>query len=363
MSAPDSPQAFATEFWCAGLPLASRRPLDDAERARIAAQASRLMNLLVAIAMLAVATLAWPFVFAATPGGNALFQSFTWAGLLWFASWVLFLPACLVLGRDVRRNWARRAADLRAGEAFVFAGRVPDEPQRTREQRRLIRLGALTPWPNEDQQLVVFATSRSVHVLDSRGRDRFLPAWVHEVAPAPAYAYRVRLPQNFLRVAEQPELQFERRSLAEGEVAELRAYVRQLRRIEFSQVLAALLVVYAISRAIAWTRTPVAPERALGDALSAAFAAFVGGWMMKLFAKRLRFSARLARDVATGWALTLKRNETGDVPAPASSTPPPSEILSPSPPDAPPVEFLPHSGAVWMDRGRPARWRDLKRAA
>jgi hypothetical protein len=356
MSTPETPE-FPTELWCAGLPLVECRPLDEAERARIASRAARLLRLLIAIAIFGLAVLAWPFALAATPAGGALFQSLSGIDAVWFTSWIVFLPACVMLGGDLSRNWARRLADLRSGESLVFGGRVPDEPLRTAEQRRLLHLGLLTPWANEEQRLVVFAGSRSLLARDPQGRDVFIPAWVHEVAPGPAYALRVPVPAGFGGVKGRPDLQFDRRALAEGEVAELRAYVSRLRRVEFVQVLGALSLLYAVSRAVEWMRAPAAADQALGDSLSAALAAFVGGWTLMLFARRLRYSDRLARDVTTGWALSQRRDEGTS--APEAAAPAGFAVA----PDAPPVEFLPHSGAVWMDRGRPARWRDLKRAA
>jgi hypothetical protein len=351
MLMPETPRAFATELWCAGLPLTARRPLDEAERRVVIAQIARLTRLLGTLALLCVAVAAWPFVLAAIGRGGA-FLSFTPAAIAWLASWILCLPALGLLFRDVFRNLSRRLSDLRAGEAMVFAGAIPGEPERSREQQRMVRFGALGA-EGGVQQLVVLAGSHAVHVRNARGRDVFVPAWVHEVAPGPAYEFRVPLSREVARIEGQPEMYFERRSLGEPEVAELRAYVRRLRRIERSQAIAALLVGYALWRVSSWVRGQVNPVTGLGDLLSAAAAAITGGLFLRHYLQRLRFSEKLARDVATGWALTL---------CPGAGAPPENEAAGDAP-HAPPVEFLPHSGAVWMDRGRPARWRDLSRAA
>ena len=76
------------------------------------------------------------------------------------------------------------------------------------------------------------------------------------------------------------------------------------------------------------------------------------------YLRALGLAAGLERDTTTGWAFTLHRaaaDPTGDPdlefePAPA---PDPRQCL----------EFLPHSRALWNERGRPARWRNLRRAA
>lgn len=96
------------------------------------------------------------------------------------------------------------------------------------------------------------------------------------------------------------------------------------------------------------------------------------------YARALHLAGRLERDTHTGWALTLERMHTE--PEALENDPHARELPdAPVQPDAAEpeaaepdeataesercVEFLPHSRAVWSERGRPARWRNLRRAA
>jgi hypothetical protein len=75
------------------------------------------------------------------------------------------------------------------------------------------------------------------------------------------------------------------------------------------------------------------------------------------YVRDVRLAYKLRLDAHTGWALTMERESERECVADGTS----GEAFEVE--TEPVREFLPHSLTVWSEAGKPARWRDLRRAA
>jgi hypothetical protein len=337
---------FNTEQWCAGLRCTGARPLTRPERELLvrhrvtlerrlwAHAAGILCGLLVPLALGFVLPTGWtrPWIQAASAGA--------------LAAVALLVPTILALRTRVAWHERRRLArDLRAGDVLCFEGALGLDEPIDEEQRRLFDAGYLLPAPGVSQLLEVLPESGMVFRPGPLGSLRRARVAVHEIAPGPGYALRVPVPEHVVRVEGAPDVRFARRSLNPAEQAELTAHIRRLRRPGWPIVLlGAWIATWAFGAAadyesmLAYARMRWPLVLIQGVVLAFALAAQL---------RALRLASHLERDIHTGWALTFDRND-GTTPAreaPAGT------------------EFLPHSHVVWYANGKPARWRNLRRAA
>ncbi len=336
-----------TEHWCAGLRLEESRPYTVAERTileRSIALHSRDLGLALAgipTTMLAALTLlTWG---PAAP--STLDLVMRGAGVLLAA---IVLPA--VLGLVIRDRWRERArfrGDLEHGELLRFAGRIDDGETLDDEQARLLAAGVLRDEPGVTQWLDVLPVSSCVMVR--RGREvRFEPVTLSEVAALPQYSLRVSVPREVAWLEGAPDAEIVRRTLNDSERGELEEHIRHLRWPNH-------WVLIGILGLVAWIGILLFQPSAIGDYLRrrwpliALQVAALGAALFE-YLRALRLAAQLARDAETGWAFMVAPREA-------------AEREEKPNPDARPIEFLPHSRAVWNHQGKPARWRNLRRAA
>jgi hypothetical protein len=266
----------------------------------------------------------------------------------------------LLRTRRISAQRARHREDLEAGEIVCFSGVFERGDALDADQKRLMDAGALIPEPGAPQTLDVLPHAGLAVIR----RGRLLSVQnvtMREVAAGPGYAMRVEIPREVARLDNAPEARFMRRTLNPHERAELHAHIGRLRRPGFAVV---LWTTWVVVWTFAMIRYPHETRAYMRDQ-----------WMFILpplvlvivvgsaYARALRLASRFEEDTRTGWALTLHRPEAAnagengagetDDDAADASIPDPSRC----------VEFLPHSRAVWNDRGRPARWRNLRKAA
>ncbi len=372
-----------TERWCVGLRCAESVPLDERERALIegrVAGLTRAMWVSVAIGALGFALpLGLAQLLPRTLGAHWADVA---AGLTLLAT-IIVLPMYFLA--RARARWLTRRAhidDLGQGEKLRFEGTYVFGDAIDDEQKALMASGLLVPKPGHPQSLEVLPGSGSVIRRTGTLPPEFIPVRVTEVAAGPAYAMRVPVPREHAYIDGSPEVRFLRRSLNDHERAELAAHIDRLRRpgptvLLWAVWLTAWVVAANLSpegvRHYVETRWPLVVLQIV-----------VLAGMVLAYARALRLAAGLAADTRTGWAFTLLNERAPDpdavwdaAGAGESNTPATSASFANAPDHAADedstqdfetdprrtVEFLPHSRALWNERGRPARWRNLRRAA
>ena len=363
--APEDDEDFElrTERWCAGLREAETRPLDTSERSMLSARIHELKLQLWSVWIAVPLTCGIPIGFAfwvpRVPGipwlGTIASAVLAAIGVLW--------PALLVMrARRMARERVLHIRDLDAGEIVRFAGVFQRGDTIDGDQKRLMDCGGLIPEPGAAQSLDVLPHAGLAVVR--RGRLLNVQSvTLREVAAGPGYAWRVEVPPEMARLENAPEARFMRRALNSHERAELTAHIGRLRKPGFAVLLWSTWVVV-------WTVAMLRYPQETRDYMRAQWMFILPplvlviavGWT---YARSLRLASRFEEDTRTGWALTLHRNgashaaEESDGPTHEES----GDHDSATPDPHRGVEFLPHSRAVWNERGRPARWRNLRRAA
>ena len=332
---------FDTERWCAGLPFVETQPLTPSEREALERRSARLLAWWWATLAAITALALWPASFALFEGHRLSDAVIVALSLAVAFGWLLGFP---MLGIHAHGLWCERArhrADLAADEALVFAGRLDPGQVLDDELRALFRAGVLRPQADAEQTLRVFAASHTIFAVAPGGRARFVRARVAEVATRPGYALRVALPQQTAWLTGEPDVEFLKRALTNEEQAELAAHVERLERPNLAVAFMGMYFVMLIA-------APFMPgPRAIvlggvGYAIQLAIAAVA----LAFYARALRLAWRLKRDIRTGWALTFHRRAV--------------DALNAAPDPREGTEFLPHSLTVWIEHGRPARWRNLR---
>jgi len=320
-------------------------------------------RLSVAIACAPVAALVPVLVMFLLPGT----LGFRWLDLTVVFALVLAavaIPTLLVM--HARRAWRERRAfevDLEVGEAECFEGVLEANDVLDEEQKQLLDARLLVPQPGAPQRLDVLPESGCVIVRAPNRPPSFLPVMIAEVAAGPSYAMRVEMSPEMAWIDGAPKARFLRRALNHHERAEIDAHIRHLRR---PGMLVALWAVWLSVWAVAWTFSPGDVSVYVRTRWPLVLVQVVVLTSVVLtYARALHLARRLERDTHTGWALTLERTpegEDGETPAAVQSVPIDApEVFAPDEPGRC-VEFLPHSRAVWSEQGRPARWRNLRRA-
>lgn len=283
------------------------------------------------------------------------------------------VPAILVT--RARRAWRERRGyleDLEAGEIECFEGAIEAGDHLDEEQKQLLDARVLSPVAGAPQWIEVLPASNCVMLRRPGAVPLFVPVTIAEVAAGPSYAMRVEMPPAMAWIDGEPRARFMRRALNHHECAEIDAHIRHLRRPGMLIALwAAWLSVWAV--AFVFSPQDVAVYMRTRWPLVILQIVVLAGVVMT-YARSLHLARRLERDTHTGWALTLERAEAKPL-ATAGGFDPNGDDAHGAPVEpecesndagAEPqrcVEFLPHSRAVWSEQGRPARWRNLRRAA
>ncbi len=279
----------------------------------------------------------------------------------------------VVLVTRARRAWRERSghlADLETGEVECFEGAIEAGDVLDEEQKQLLDARVLSPVAGAPQWIEVLPASSCVMLRGAGPVPAFVPVTIAEVAAGPSYALRVEMPPAMAWLDGEPRARFMRRALNHHECAEIGAHIRHLRR---PGMVIALWAVWLSVWAVAFVFSPqdVSVYLRTRWPLVILQVVVLGGVVMT-YARALHLARRLERDTNTGWALTLERAQEdpgagGEIdPARdpgASAEPVCSEANDAATESQRCIEFLPHSRAVWSEQGRPARWRNLRRAA
>lgn len=310
---------IATVQWCAGRRYAGEQLLSDAEREDVRSRADRNQRALLWIGAAPVAVLIGVIEIAARMPA-VLDTAGLVLALLVSALLVVGVPVWILSFRDRLQKWSALSADARAGKALRF-----EEPRT--EDSDIVPSPALLVLPIT---LMGFPEGALPSVAK--------PVTIVEVAEGPGYALRV--PISVADLASSPPLDFDllRRTLSVSEQHELEIAIRKLRRpgFEITFAIGLLLLLIVTARLDAWTWT----NRLFASVLGAAMCLLaIGGYV-----RGLLLTAKMRQDARTGWAITAK----------------PREAMADGVRRT--EEFLPHSYLLWTVNGRPAEWRDLRRA-
>jgi hypothetical protein len=352
------PDELRTEHWCAGLQLDDARPLTPGERAVlgrcVAHETQRLALAAVAMVLAAAGTAATLL----TP------EPTSHAGWVWARGGILVVlavvvPAVLALVvRDCWRERERLRQDLEHGEWLRFTGQLDEGEVIDDEQASLLACGVLKNEPGATQRLEVLPVSGRV-LVRHQGTVRFETVTISEVAAMPEYALRVTVPREIAWLENAPDAEIVRRTLNDSERGELEVHVRFL-RWPSHWVLVSLLGL------VAWAGILLILPRETADYARRRWPLIVlqgAALVAALFeyVRALRLARQLARDVETGWAFMIAERDSARV----TETPAPAGTPNEPPAGVPRgrIEFLPNSRAVWNQQGKPARWRNLRRAA
>ena len=347
-----------TERWCAGLRFVAMRPLQSVERAllegRTQALTRRFWTAVACVPVGVAVPLAAAMLVPRTLGVPRLDAV---VALLVIAA-ACAAPTVFVLrAHDAWRDRRCHRADLATGELLRFEGILETRDESDEEQSQLLALGLLVPESGTGQALEVLPVSNLV-ILRSPDRPvRYVRVNVTEVAAGPAYSMRVEVPRGVAYIEGSPEVRFLRRTLNAHECAELAAHIHRLRRPKLGM---GLWGVWFGAWAIAMLVSPAGVARYAVERWPLVLVQIVALLVFLVtYLRALGLAAGLERDTTTGWAFTLHR-------AAADPTGEDLDLAFEPPPVPDPrqcVEFLPHSRALWNERGRPARWRNLRRAA
>ena len=366
---PDTLDELRTERWCAGLRFTAARPMDSDERAALEVQVQALgLRLWIAIACAPVALIVPVLAMLLLPETLGV-RWLDVAVVITLALVAVAVPAALVM--RARRTWCERRGvlgDLEAGEIECFEGALEAHDTLDEEQKRLLDVRALTPSAGAPQWLEVLPQSGRVMVRTVGQMPSFVAVTIAEVAAGPSYAMRVEMPSAMAWLDGEPQARFMRRTLNHHECAEIDAHIRHLRR---PGMLIAMWATWLSVWAVVFVFSPVdvATHVRTRWPLVLVQIVILGGVVMT-YARALHLAGRLERDTHTGWALTLERAQveseavagtTDETTEPAPGAPEGADDVPAAPGRC--VEFLPHSRAVWSEQGRPARWRNLRRAA
>ena len=366
---PDTLDELRTERWCAGLRFTAARPIDADERAALEGHVRILgLRLWITIACAPVAMIVPLLALLLLPETLGV-RWLDVAVVITLALVAVAIPAAMVV--RARRTWCERRGvlgDLEAGEIECFEGALEAHDTLDEEQKRLLDVRALTPSAGAPQWLEVLPQSGRVMVRTVGQMPSFVAVTIAEVAAGPSYAMRVEMPSAMAWLDGEPQARFMRRTLNHHECAEIDAHIRHLRR---PGMLIAMWATWLSVWAVVFVFSPVDVARHVRTRWPLVLVQIVilGGVVMT-YARALHLAGRLERDTHTGWALTLERAQveseavagaTDETTEPAPGAPEGADDVPAAPGRC--VEFLPHSRAVWSEQGRPARWRNLRRAA
>ena len=331
----ESPATGPDPRWCVGLPFVDSAPFTEAEAAAVARRSRHFLLGTVATGLLvpALFVAAWGDVQRA--GGIVN----TFALALDVVIVVFVLPVLLLLLAAFTLRWRSLRCDAIGGEVAVFRGEVrPRTPNRIRDRiertarARLPREGAL--------EVRVLPHSRQwLHPEAAGDRFDFLRVRIQRAAPPPEYAWRVPVHRD-LGVIPAPGVVLEQRQLTALERVELESYERALRRPDVR-----LSIGFATCTLLMWLGTRRGPQG--GDPILFVSAVILLALHSRTWFRRWALAARMKVDLNGGRVLSAATEK--------------DEESSPARTDVVASEFLPMSRMLWVDRGRPAAWREAGR--
>ena len=332
------------ESWCAGFPLISARPMIQAEADAVTTLARRALRAWWRTIAILGAVLLLPLALRDYRAPNIG----AWGAVIVSALVGLgYVFSILVTVRQAYVLWRTRArllADRRQGTVLEFGG-VLSTVRSDESQRALLQAGVVTSGRSREQRFAVLPVSSGVIHRDARRGLQTVTVRVRNVAAPPTYQMRVPVTAEIARVTD-PQQELVRRSLSPAEREEIRHYIpslgRVIPRLLFFIGYGAIGVMFLVG----WLGS--ATHRLTG-LLPPAIVFYFFTREMRMLVITLRRTSLLSRDIATGWVLTVQPRtcmelDVGDI---APLTPPVKE-------------FLPISGIVWTENGRPATWRDLQ---
>jgi hypothetical protein len=326
-------------LWCASLPCIEEPEMVERERERVK-RLSRLA-LLIALSRLVFAGLSFAaFVSLAVWVAGREGTPPQWSsllGLLFLFAGPLFLIAALRGFAEVRAF----SRDLREGRVRRFAGPLSnyDSLALDADLALLFRRGLLRAAPGMEEELVVLPHSGQLLYAGKNWAPRATVLSMRRVADPPLSATKLSLPREYAPQASDKNVQLARRRLTDGEVGELSAHARELRRPGTSFWWVFAFVAVALG---AWHGEGFrVPPSSVGVPI-ALVAAAVAVWST---VRRVRLSLRIDRDVALGWVLTVDRGHLEED----------SELPELG------VETLLHAQLDWTVNQRPAGWRRFGR--
>lgn len=350
MAEPWQPEEGA-ELWCSGMRFTGRRTLTVDERAALEKRARRAqVRWLIAVFALPV-VLALPLLVAAALGPRIDERAVMALGIAAFVGWIGGVPVLLMTAHDQWRSRAHLMRDCAGGEMQVFEGQ-PDPDASGPALVRLLRAQGKDGDPASERRLEVLPASRAAVAFAASGSPTLVPVVLVEVAAAPAYALRLPIPVEWRGTEPEPGREFLRRALNPAERSEIETMIRRLRRPNVGTLVVTTFGVLSLASLLTG-----ANGRGRGSAggLSLFIMIAWGAYFLFAYARGVRIAHRLKRDADVGIVITERREDSQEAAAPP---PPPSDRVVPTL-----IEFLPFSRLIWNQDGRPASWRQLRRAA
>ena len=339
--------AAHTTEWCAGLPLVSQRPMDEAELRGLRREALRLRRTGIGTAAffpVSISVLA--LLYAVAPFTRAFVEG---AGILLLLSAPLTLPLCVLLARDCLLRSKGLRGDLKLGVIKKFEGPLATN-QTADETLERLRRAKLAPKTGAAWYgMEILPVSGRVWRVTGASVRGWVIAQTVEVAQTPEFAgIAAQWLQPYSR-KEDATLLGGQRELSPAEQMELRRFARRLW----------LRPLPAAAGLTAWAALPVTAwilHRRLdsgfrfGQELFLVCIALLTDYH---FVRSVLLSRRLARDAQRGRVMILSEQADLEKEKPPQPIPPTAE-------KAKIVELLPVSRMIWTGDGRPAAWRVLK---
>lgn len=242
----------------------------------------------------------------------------------------LALPVALLLARDAWRQY-RVAARARRGRAlYRCRGRVADVVCNRKTWERIVDSGLLR---GSAIEIEVFDDSGLLWRVDGIEVDRWIELPRGVTTSTPEYA---TIASRWTRPVETPSgvIDFNRRGLSDGELAELRRSAPSVGTIRGALIAAVNLLALANGGEAL---------RGHGEALPTLLAVAIAVWADVELASLVRMRRRINADAREGWVAIVK-SATQDRAIPRLG-----EI----------VEYLPKTGLEWTIDGLPAPWRRI----
>lgn len=330
-----------------GLPCVGDAPMDPSEARDLRAHARMLAWRCAGCALAAPLV---PILVGLLAVGLGSGNPGPWGGALMMYGLLLGLPVALLLAHDAARERGRILDDISSGRVLQFEGVLPDPAPGHDERRVLLSSGLLTEKPGQVQHLRVFPRSELVRGRDDRGRVRLMRLHLQHAARPPGYAWRAQLGPDLVAVGAPEGVRFVQRRLTEGELAEVRGYIRRLRRPDGRLWVGFVFFGLSFFGLVSGFLSGDLSRAPRGEWISGGLMLLVGLAAFRSYVLRLRHARSMQLDLSAGRAVSAL-GWAGEI---TSADRKRRRGHRPSEND----EFLPVSGALWTLSGRPADWRD-----
>ena len=315
--------------WCAGLPFARQRPMEEAERQGLRREARKQIGLCLGSVTIFVITLAMlaSLAFADPPGRFQ--QAYIMALAVMIA---LGFPCVALLARDCARRASETFRDLRDGSIKRFEGTLNAGAEEDATLGSLLAAKLLPQTQNAPLQLEILPASRRVWRVNEAVVRGWIIAQTVRVARTPEQS-RIAA-QRLASSAPRPTdaaPQVTQRDLSPAEQDELRRYARRLwlRPLPFAALMT-LMSVWAVASVLLRHDPNFFFHSGRTFTLLSIAAGLDSHWLRNFLVAR-----RLGQDMAQG-QVSIAND--------------PSNVM----------ETLPVSQKTWTENGQPASWRVLK---